>query len=330
MSKSCQLLVGATVVVALLLQLRWGDGGINYLIGLVIVWAIAAIGYDLVFGLSGLLSFGHAAFFGGGAYVFGYLSARHQVPFTVALACGTLVGAALGGVFGKVALRASGLYLGLITLALGQLVNIIATVELQAYTGGVDGLSGVRRPEGPSWLDFSNDRVYIGLLLLVLCVVLAAVRVLRESPFGQVLRAARQNQVRAEQLGWNVNDHRLAAFVISGAVVGLAGGLMASLMAFVGPERIHWGTSGDLVIMTLLGGRDTLLGPLVGVTFMTLLREVASAHTEYWSGILGIIFILCTLFMPSGLMGLLASVTARLRARRANHEAAASAQLKTP
>ncbi|MEZ0606775.1 branched-chain amino acid ABC transporter permease [Paraburkholderia sp. IW21] len=297
------LIVVAVGLIAIGFQYLRGDGGAVFLVGLMLVWAIAALGYDLVFGLSGLLSFGHAAFLGSGAYAVAILTTQWMLPFSFAISISAVLGALLALVFGAAALRASGIYFGLLTLALAQLTNILLTVRLQGLTGGDDGISGVSRPT--IYLKFLADDlnylVYVGCIFLG---ALALSALLRRSPFGQVLRAASQNEVRAEQLGWNVRRYRLAIFAVSGAYTGIAGGLLAGLMQFAGPQLMQWSNSGDLIIMTLLGGRDSLLGPVIGVVLMTLLREVVGSYTEHWAGILGVVFVLCTLYMPVGVTGL--------------------------
>lgn len=302
-------------VIAIALPLVLGGGGVTYLLGLITIWAIAAIGYDLVFGLSGMMSFGHAAFFGVGAYALAILTMRLGLPFSVSLIAGAMIGALLALIFGKIALRARGVYFALITLALAELINILASVRLRALTGGTDGIAGVPRPAPIAGFDLSSDAGYVAFVGVIFSMALAMAALLRASPFGHVLRASRQNEVRAEQLGWNVANYRLAVFAISGAYAGTAGGLLAGLMSFVGPDTINWTTSGDLVIMTILGGRDSVFGPVLGVAAMELLREVASSYTEHWHGVLGVIFILCTLFMPEGLAGLVRRVQQTERGR---------------
>jgi branched-chain amino acid transport system permease protein len=294
--------LGGSLAVALAV-IRPASGGLPYLLSLICIWSIFAIGFDLAFGLTGLLSFGHASFFATGAYVTALLMTRLQLPFSLALVIGASAGATMAALFGMVALRLSGLYFALMTLALSQLFQIVLVVKLRTLTGGTDGLGGVPRPAALG-LDFNDNAVFAVFLMCMLAVALGVAALVRSSAFGNALRAVRQNETRAEQLGLNVWRMKMAALSVSGAYAGLAGGLLGSLMSFVGPESATWTTSGDVLIMTVLGGAGTLLGPLLGVAAFELLKEVLSSYTVHWYGLLGIVFICCTLYFPGGLYGL--------------------------
>ncbi|MGX1309572.1 branched-chain amino acid transport system permease protein [Amorphus suaedae] len=287
------------------------DPGTQYLIALILVWSIFAVGFDLVFGVAGILSFGHAAFFGAGAYVYAVLTLDYGVPGLAALAAAVLMGALLGAVFGAVTLRVTGIYLALTTLALAQLVHHLVEVKLKSVTGGTDGLAGVPRPELLG-IDFYDDRMFVVFVAAIFLVLMLANAVMRASPFGDVLRAMRQNEVRVEQLGYDIRLYKLSAFAISGGYSGIAGGLLGALVMYVGPEMTRWITSGDVLIMTVLGGRGTFAGPVVGVIVFEWLKESVSGYTEHWYGVLGIVFILITLYMPGGIVG----VVGRLAKRR--------------
>ncbi|MHB8767382.1 MAG: branched-chain amino acid ABC transporter permease [Deferrisomatales bacterium] len=274
-----------------------------YLAMACMISAVFALGFDLTFGLTGLLSFGHAAFFGGGAYVASLLMVKLGLPFFPALLAGALGGAALAAFFGLFALRLSGIYLALTTLCLGQLAFVAASVKLRWLTGGFDGLPGIPRPVLPG-LDGNLNGAYYYVVATVFLAALVLSAVLRASPFGQVLSAIRQNQVRAEQVGFNVTRFKLAIFAVSGAYAGVAGLLLASLMKFVNPELLHWSLSGDVLMMTVLGGSGTLVGPVLGAVAVEGLRELLSAHTKHWHGLLGLVFVLCALYLPRGAIGL--------------------------
>lgn len=296
----------AIIIVSLVVALpHFVDDGAVYLLASIMVWAIACIGYDLVFGLTGLLCFGHAAFFGFGGYALAISVVSLGQPFLMGLVISAGAGATMALIFGYIALRTRGVYFALITLALAELVNIIVSVKLRDYTGGADGISGLMRPDGGNVFDFSSNANYASFIGVFFLAALALAALIRSSPFGQVLRAIRQNEVRAQQIGWSVNYYRLAILSISGAYAGVAGALLAGLMSFVGPDTIGWTTSGDLVIMTVLGGRDFLVGPILGVAAFQILHEVITSYTEHWLGALGIIFVACTLFMPNGVAGLI-------------------------
>lgn len=294
------LIVAAIVLIPLVLP---GSKGLH-LVNLILVWSIFAIGFDLVFGVAGMLSFGHAALFGTGAYALTLLTTRLGWDYLPALGAAGLVGGVLALVFSFFAMRVSGLFFALLTLALAQLVYIMAGTKLRDLTGGVDGLSGVPRPD-LFGVDFFDDGNYYLFLLAIFLLAVAVAGILRISPFGQALRAVKANEVRAEQIGLNVQRLRKAAFVVSGIYAGISGALLASLMFYVSPQMLHWSTSGDVVIMVLLGGMGTLLGPVLGVALFEVLREWLSTATTHWYGILGLVFILCTIFLPQGLAGLL-------------------------
>ncbi len=305
--------LGLAVAIALvLLPIMLTNERAVYFVCLAVIWAIFAVGYDFLFGVTGHLSFGHAAFFGGGAYVAALLMIKVNLPFSVAL-LGAMISMALAAfVFGLIALRASGIHFALITLLLGELVYVLVSVKLRHITGGFDGLSGVPRPTFLG-IDFYDDRRFcvlvnvIGLILFVF-----AVRV-RASPLGQVLHGIRQNPLRLRQIGFNVRAYTLTGFILSGAYAGVAGALLASLIMFVGPELLHWTISGEVVIITVLGGLGTVIGPILGVVSVEALREVLSSYTTAWHGLLGLLFILFSVVLPRGLWGLIAATVRKAR-----------------
>ncbi|MDF1749624.1 MAG: branched-chain amino acid ABC transporter permease [Alphaproteobacteria bacterium] len=297
----------------------FGDVGTQYLIALILIWSLFAIGFDLVFGVAGILSFGHAAFFGGGAYCYAILTLDYGVPGMAALAAATCVGASLAAIFGAIALRVSGVFVALTTLALAQLMHHLIEVKLKGITGGTDGLAGVPRPEFFG-INFYDDLNYLVLVAGLFLLASLANAVIRHSPFGEVLRAVRQSETRAEQLGYDIRFYKVAAFSISGAYAGLAGGLLGALMMFVGPDMTRWMTSGDVLIMTVLGGRGTFAGPVLGVILFETLKESASALSNHWYGVLGIVFVLVTLFMPGGVASLLATLFQKVRVGKGRHE----------
>jgi branched-chain amino acid transport system permease protein len=196
----------------------------------------------------------------------------------------------------------TGLFFSLLTLMLAELVSILMLTRFRAQSGGVDGLPGVPRPAFMN-IDFSNNFNFYWVVYAVFIGVVLVCHVLRGSPLGHALQSVRQNPVRAEQLGFGVLGLRQTAMGLSGFVSGIAGGLLASLMMYTGPQMLNWKTSGDVLIMTLLGGRGTLLGPVIGVAFFEILREVLSSYSDYWYGLVGVVFIVCTLYLPKGLAG---------------------------
>lgn len=299
-------------IAALFLALFFSSPTVQYFATSVAIWAIFAMGFDLAFGLAGLLSFGHAAFFAVGAYATALASTRYGIP----VAIGIVISAALAGLVaaavGMLALRLSGVYLALTTLAVAQLIETLVAVRWRSITGGLEGIVNIPRPVlGNVRID--DDRSYFAFVFLVFLLVLALVNLLRSSPWGRALVAMRLNEVRAQQIGFDVLRLKISAFAVSGAISGVAGALLAMLMRFVNPEVLGWTISGDVLIATLLGGSGTLLGPALGALMMALLREGLEKLTTHWHGLLGVILILVTLYMPNGAAGVLAAMRARWR-----------------
>jgi branched-chain amino acid transport system permease protein len=291
------------------------DQGLLYFMSLALVLCVFAIGYDIVFGLTGLLSFGHAAFFGVGSYAFAFIALKDPAWGLPAIFVAGFAGAVLAVIVAAIALRLEGIYFSLMTLAIAELLFFAFSSPLRAITGGEEGLVGVPRP-ALARIDFYDDSRYYLLVLAFFIAALAVSRMLRRSPLGQAMRAVKVNEVRADQLGFNVTRLKLGSFAISGFYSGVAGALLAGLMQFVNPQGLHWSTSGDIVIMVLLGGTGTLFGPAIGVVAFEVLKEVLSARTVHFYGLVGLIFIAVTLFMPGGIQGLIDAAWARWKARR--------------
>lgn len=292
----------AVAAVFAVLALTVRNDGVSFMLCLIMVWAIFALGYDLAFGTAGILSFGHAAYFGLGAYGATWAMLRLNLPFSLALAAAMLAGALAGTLVAWIGRRVTGLYFSLLTLMLAELVSVLMLTRLRELSGGVDGIPGVPRPRFGN-IDFFANATYVWVVFALFLATVLGVHMLRRSPLGQALQGLRQNPVRLEQLGLNVGRLRLAAMGLSGAVSGLAGALLASLMMYSSPQLLHWKISGDVLIMTLLGGSGTLLGPILGVAFFEVLKEVLSAYTDHWYGVLGVVFIVGTMFLPKGLAG---------------------------
>ena len=280
-------------------------------------FALFASAFNLLLGYTGLLSFGHAAFLGGAAYVAGYSIKAWGFTPEIGMLLGTLVGALLGLIFGWLAIRRQGIYFSMITLALAQMLFFVA---LQAkFTGGEDGLQGVPRGKLFGVIDLSSDMVmYYVALIIVAAAFLLIVRTIH-SPFGQVLKAIKENEPRAISLGYDVNRFKLLAFVISAALTGLAGSLKTLVLGFATLSDVHWTTSGHVILMTLMGGLGTLSGPLLGSAVVVALENkigefgtfLAHATGVEWFGTLGesvtivtgLIFVLCVLLFRKGIMG---------------------------
>ena len=274
----------------------------------VLTYGLFALGFNLLYGYTGLLSFGHAGYYGLGAYGTGIALAKLQVTsLWVALGIG-IVAAALGGaVAGFFCLRRRGIYFAMLTLAFAQMLYFVA-FHLADWTGGDDGLRGI--PLHP--LGFPGGSVSIrspfafyafAFALVILAV--AALRRILDSPFGTVLQAIRENPERASACGYDVNRIKLLSFVFSASFAGLAGALEALRLTVVPVESLYWSTSGQVVIMTLLGGAGTFFGPFVGAATFLVLEERLSRLIEWWPIVVGAIFMTFVLFLPKGIWGTL-------------------------
>ncbi len=280
----------------------------------VLCFALFAAAFNLLLGYVGLLSFGHAAFFGAAAYATGLAMKGWGLSAELGLLAGTLCGAALGLVFGAVAIRRQGIYFSMITLALSQVVYFVA---VQAkFTGGEDGLQSVPRGTLFGIVDLADSmRMYYVVLAVFVLAYLFVVRVL-QSPFGEAIRAVRDNEQRAQSLGYATARYKLLAFTLSAALAGLAGGMKVLVFGVASLTDVHWHASGEVVLMSLLGGVGTLLGPIVGAfTFVSLQNYLAPLGS--WVLIVqGVIFIACVLLFREGLVGLGAQLWNRLSAPR--------------
>lgn len=291
------------------------SGGVG-LASLILVLGMFALGFNFTFGMAGMLSFGHSALFGVGGYALMLTIQKLQWGFMPSLLMAGVAGACLALVIGLFALRTSGLFFSLLTLALAQLVWIVLNTKFRDVFGGSDGLPGVPRP-AMFGIDFVKDANYLIFLAVMFTIAAGLAWLLRASPFGMALNAVRANEVRASQIGLNVMRLRQLAFMLSGLYAGVSGALMASLLQYVSPQMLQWSVSGDVIIMTVLGGSGSLLGPVMGVALFEILKEELSRLTSHWYGVLGVIFILATIYMPTGIAGLLVSSFARLRGRKA-------------
>jgi len=269
----------------------------------IMIFAIAALSLDLILGYGGMVSFGHAAYLGVGAYAVGVLGHHgiHNGYLQWAVAVGASMLLALG--IGAVSIRASGVYFIMITLAFTQMLYYLG-VSLAEY-GGDDGMRLASRSQFPGLLDLRNPTVfyYVVLAILVACLVLGH-RIVN-ARFGMVIRAARSNEPRARAIGFSPYPYRLGAFVVSGAMCGLAGALLVNHTQYLTPEFMHWTRSGEIMFMVILGGIRTLAGPVVGAAALLLLEDVLSAWTTHWQIILGPFLLLAVLFAKRGLFGLL-------------------------
>ena len=265
-------------------------------------FAMFACAFNLLLGYTKMLSFGHAAYFGSSAYVTGWLVAVHGWGTIEAIFAGVAVAALLGAGIGAIAVRRQGIYFAMITLALSQLVFFIC---LQApFTGGENGLQGIPRGSLLGLIDLSRDRTMYYFVLAAFAAVYALIRRIVGSPFGQVLKAIRANEPRAVSLGYKVDRYKLLAFVLSASLAGLAGSLKALVLGFVTLSDVSQGTSGEVILMTLLGGSGTFAGPVVGALIVVALQEYLSDLVGAWvSVIVGAIFVVCVMTFRRGFVG---------------------------
>ncbi|WP_454743836.1 branched-chain amino acid ABC transporter permease [Cupriavidus necator] len=316
----------ATVIVILILAAAPQMGAYPVFVLKVACFALFAYAFNLLIGYTGLLSFGHAAFWGGAGYTAGHAMKVWGVTPELGILLGTVTAAALGYVFGSLAIRRQGIYFSMITLALAQMLFFIF---LQApFTGGEDGLQGIPRGKLFGLIPLDSDLTLYYIVLVVIAAVVLFIARIVHSPFGQVLRAIKENEPRAISLGYDVDRVKLLAFVLSAALAGLAGSLKALVLGFATLSDVHWSMSGAVILMTLVGGLGTLTGPIVGAfviialenklgdigTWLASLTGVAQlgALGESVSTVTGVIFVVCVLSFRQGIVGTLAELKCRL------------------
>jgi branched-chain amino acid transport system permease protein len=275
-------------------------------------YAMFACAFNLLLGYTKMLSFGHAAYFGSSAYVTGWLVAAHGWGTIEGILAGVAASMLLGLVIGAIAVRRQGIYFAMITLALAQLVFFIC---LQAgFTGGENGLQGIPRGGLFGLVGLGRDDTMYYFVLAVFAAVYLFIRRIVRSPFGHVLQAIRENEPRAVSLGYKVARYKLLAFVLSASISGLAGSLKALTLGFATLTDVNQGTSGEVILMTLLGGSGTFLGPVVGAGVVVTLQEYLSDHVGAWvSVIIGAIFVVCVMIFRRGFVGEIAWRFARRR-----------------
>lgn len=273
----------------------------------ILIFGLFAVGFNLLFGYTGLLSFGHAAFLGVGSYLTGIAMVHGGVPWWLALGIGVVAAALAGVVIGFLAIRTRGIYFSMVTLALAQIVYY-AFYKAERWTGGENGLRGVQVPviEVFGWrLDFIDPTTKYYVILAFVAVALWLVSRLLASPFGAVIEAVRENEKRAAACGYDVARTKLLVFVVSAALCGLAGGLRALHLSVVPIDSLHYLLSGQAVMMCLLGGMGTFFGPFVGAAVFLTLEDVVTAVTRHWMAVVGAVFIVFVLFFPAGIWGTL-------------------------
>ena len=276
----------------------------------ILVWGLFGIGFDILFGYTGLLSFGQSALYGTGGFVAAYLLTRAGFPHVImALLIGTLAAAAVGYLVGLVALRRTGIYFAMITIAIAEVFFFVEFNPLSEWTGGENGLPGVPTPSldlGFTQLHFTTGwALYPFLAFCYFIGIVIALRIVR-SPVGAIFRAIRENPVRAAAVGHNIHAYKLTAFVIAAAYAGIAGGLLGVMQAFMPPDAFMFETSGQLVMQTAIGGRGTLFGPLVGAGVWLFLQDFLQSTLNLgatWKLVLGLVFVILVCFLRQGIIG---------------------------
>lgn len=271
----------------------------------ILIYGLFALGFNMLYGYLGLLSFGHAALFGGGAYACGIVMTRFGLPWWLGVTGAVAAGMALAAIIGALAIRTRGIYFAMVTLALSQCVYFIA-YQAVGWTGGENGLRGVELTaiDLPGLrLDFLDPATrYYVVAAFVIAALFVLSRILA-SPFGAVMEAVRENDARARACGFDVRATRWLAFMLSGAFCGLAGAMQALHLGTVPIETLSYQTSGQALMMALLGGMGTFFGPFIGAGVFLLLENLVSLYTVHWQLFVGAVFVACVLFFPRGIWG---------------------------
>ena len=305
-----KLASNAVLWVVLLTMPFWMNaiGGYTELASRVVILGLAAMALNFLLGFTGVLSFGHAAYFGLGAYG-AAMTIKYLVPSTpLGIVVGVVVGTVAAAAIGALIVKLRGVYFAMVTIAFGQVFYFI-TFRWNSVTGGDDGVNGWQRQPlhlGFTTIDIAgNDKAFYYFVLLLFAVAVAAMAMLLRSPLGRSLIAIRENERRARFLGIPVERHIWISFVISGGFAALAGTLYALLSNFTDPRSLHWTLSGNFVIMAVLGGMRSFWGPLIGAAIFVVLQDYVSSHTENWMSFIGLFFVLVVTFFPRGVLGII-------------------------
>ncbi len=277
-------------------------------------FALFACAFNLLIGFTGLLSFGHAAFFGTAGYLCGYATKQWGAPMEVGLLLGVAGSAALGLLIGWLAVRRQGIYFAMITLALAQMVYFLCVQT--PWTHAEDGLQAIPRNRLFGLLDLSSDLVMYYVVLAIFCGAFWLIHRIIHSPFGQVLKAIRENEPRALSLGYDVDKYKRVAFVLSAALSGLAGALKAQSLGLATLTDVHWHQSGEVVLMTLLGGMGTIFGPVVGAFAIVGMENYLAGFGSWVTVTMGATFVVCVLAFRRGVVGEIGAWRVRVLRRR--------------
>ncbi|MCX5826362.1 MAG: branched-chain amino acid ABC transporter permease [Deltaproteobacteria bacterium] len=296
MSKKTLFWLGAGIIVLLLLPVFLPRFYV-YLVSIILLYGLLATSLNLVLGYGGIFQFHHAVFYGVGAYGTTLMLTKTGLPPMLAFIVGPLVSATFGLVLGIICIRLSKLYFGMLQISLGSLVWAIV-YRWYSFTGGDDGIHGIPIPE---MLSSPKGAYYFTLIITLVCLFIMWKII--QSPFGSALQGIRDNPVRSEMIGINVRMHQLLALALAGFFAGVAGSLFVVVDNTVFPDMLFWTFSLEILIMCLLGGWFTFLGPMLGAAVIVALRTFVSTYTDYWALVLGIIMMLVIFFLPNGILG---------------------------
>jgi branched-chain amino acid transport system permease protein len=292
----------------------------------ILIFGLFALGFNLLFGYTGMLSFGHAAFLGVGSYITGIAMVHGGVHWLLAIALGVIASAVVGVLIGFLAIRTRGIYFSMVTLALGQIVYY-AFYKAERWTGGENGLRGIKVPVteiAGRTFDFNDPVTKYYVIFVFVAAALWLVSRILGSPFGAVIESIRENEKRAAACGYDVARSKLLVFVLSATLCGLAGALRALHLSIVPIDSLHYLQSGQAVMMCLLGGMGTFFGPFVGAAVFLYLEDVVTNITRHWMAVVGAIFMIFVLFFPKGIWGTVLHQLGRAAKSRAASPVSAS------
>lgn len=280
----------------------------------ILIFAVFALSLNVLVGFTGLVSLGHAAFFGMGAYTAGFVAQNLSSNMIMTLGMSILLTAITAAIVGMFCMKVSGFYFLMLTLAFSQMIYSFIHQSTN-LTGGSNGLSGIPRPTIGGF-EFGNAVFIFYLVLFIFLLVFAVLRTVVKSPFGKVLIGIRENETRVKSMGYNTSLYKYTAFVIAGGVGGLAGSLYTYFNGFIAPSDVYWTMSGGVLIMVLIGGAGTIVGPVLGAALYVILETVISSYTNSWMMIVGAVFIIFVIFFPKGIVGIGVSVIRKLNSKK--------------
>ena len=268
----------------------------------ILIFALLAVAFNLMLGYAGLLSFCHASLFASGAYTMGILLVRFDINIFLGMLSAAVISALIALIIGWVAIRRHGIYFAMLTLAFNEVIYF-TIFELKDLTGGDDGLRGVFRPDagiGPLSFSIQEPMTFYFFVLVIVVLSILVIRRITDSPFGSVFLAIRENENRAESVGYKVRDYKIVAFVVSGFFSGIAGALFCMQIKYVALSYCHWSLSGEVIMMSLVGGIGSLYGPIIGAALVTVMQDFFSTIWDRWLLIMGAVFVIFVMFFQGG------------------------------